>query len=134
MQDKKFKSDVISKKDMRIVIKNEIQDVENEIKQLKKEHIIVDTELKNTKNLAHRKVLIDDEKQILNDIDDLKNQLKGLNQCVLNDKEDTKEKVEISNDDKPSLETYETDEKSIDNEPSLETYEIDEKSTNNNTI
>jgi hypothetical protein len=134
MQDKKLESYDISKKDMRILIKNEIQDVENEIKQLKKEHIIIDTELKNTKNLAHRKVLIDDEKQILNDIDDLKNQLKGLNQYVLNDKEDTKEKVEITDDDKPSLETYETDEKSIDNEPSLETYEIDEKSTNNNTI
>lgn len=118
MNDKKLENYGISNTDMRILIKDEIQDAENEIKQLEKERIMIDTELKNNKNLEQRKVLIDDENQILNDIDDLKNQLKGLNQYLLHDIGEVEENktVELTYDSKPPMETYETEEKSIDNE------------------
>jgi len=107
-----------NKKDMRVLLEGEISDLQSEIKQLEKEKSIIDVELKNTKNLAQRKNLIDDEKQILNDLEDLQHQLKVLNQFILNYKEEqAEEKSEIINDSEPSLETYETDEKNIDNEP-----------------
>ena len=82
------KSTITSKEDMLNWVKEEIKNIEFEIKQLEKEKLLIDVELKNTKNLAQRKVLIDDEKQIISDIEDLQFQLKGFNQYILNGKEE----------------------------------------------
>ena len=119
MTDKKYDGPeiILSKEEMLKWVDGEIKDVESEIKKLEKEKSLIDVELKNTKNLAQRKVLIDDETQIISDLEDLQHQLKGLNEYKLNSKKEAEEKSEIIDDSEPALETYETDEKNIDNEP-----------------